>query len=68
MMPLYTCIMLLDSLKIDNKYYNIGLWTWLAGFYFEQICPSDKIGKRKIYSDYRYILNTGEWDRIFRHL
>lgn len=59
---------ILKSCELDNKYYNTGLWTWLAAYYFDQICPTNKTGIRKVYSDYRYILNTGEWDRIFRHL
>jgi hypothetical protein len=52
----------------DKKYRNIGMWTWLAVFYFDVLCPADSEGNRKIGADSRYILNGEEWDRIFRHL
>lgn len=59
---------ILGELKTKNKFYDMEIWTWLAAFYFEQLCPPDKNGKRKPKSDYRYILNSKDWDRIFRHL
>ena len=52
----------------DKRYRNVGMWTWLAVFYFDLLCPADKNGNRKIGEDSRYILNGDEWDRIFRHL
>jgi len=58
----------LGSLKSKNKFYDTEIWSWLAAFYFEQLCPPDKTGRRKPKSDYRYILNSKDWDRIFRHL
>ena len=59
---------ILGSLKSRNKFYDMEIWSWLAAFYFDQLCPPDKEGKRKPKSDYRYILNSRDWDRIFRHL
>jgi hypothetical protein len=44
------------------------MWTWLAVFYFDALCPADNEGKRKIGAESRYILNSNERDRIFRHL
>jgi len=58
----------LGSLKSKNAFYDMELWSWLAAFYFDQICPPDSNGNRKPKSDYRYILNSKDWDRIFRHL
>ena len=58
----------LSSISPDKKYRNSGMWTWLAVFYFDNLCPSDKEGKRKIGTESRYILNSDEWDRVFRHL
>ena len=29
-------------------YFNVGLWSWLSAFYFDNICPVDGNGKRKI--------------------
>jgi hypothetical protein len=57
-----------SGISPDKKYRNVGMWTWLAAYYFENVCPSDKNGIRKIGADSRYILNGTEWDRIFRHL
>jgi hypothetical protein len=59
---------ILGSLKTKNKFYDMEIWSWLAAFYFNQLCPPDNNGKRKPKSDYRYILNSKDWDRIFRHL
>ena len=52
----------------DKKYRNIGMWTWLAAFYFDVLCPNDDEDNKKVGADSRYILNGEEWDRIFRHL
>jgi len=41
---------------------NIGLWSWLDLFFFNQTCPSDSEGKRDPKADYRHIL-----DLSFRH-
>jgi hypothetical protein len=57
-----------SKISPDKKYRNIGMWTWLAVFYFDVLCPADGDGNRKIGADSRYILNGEEWDRIFRHL
>src|SRR5208283_3002547 len=57
-----------SSISPDKKYRNVGMWTWLAAFYFDALCPADTQGIRKIGAESRYILNGDEWDRIFRHL
>lgn len=57
-----------SKISPDRKYRNVGMWTWLAVFYFDVICPADNEGSRKIKDISRYILNGDEWDRIFRHL
>jgi len=36
---------------------DIGLWTWLALFYFDDLCPKDKDGKRQVRADENYILS-----------
>lgn len=51
----------------DIPFKNRGMWTWLAAFYFESICPVRK-DKRKIQEDAKYILNTEHWGRYYRHL
>jgi hypothetical protein len=57
-----------SGISPDKKYRNVGMWTWLAAFYFDILCPADTQGIRKIGAESRYILNSNEWDRIFRHL
>jgi hypothetical protein len=47
--------------------HNRGLWSWLALFYFEQICPRQADGSRKIGEVYRYILSP-DYRHYYRHL
>jgi hypothetical protein len=50
-----------------NPYENVGLWSWLSAYYFDQVCPRTSSGGRKILADERHILNL-EWGRFYRHL
>jgi hypothetical protein len=44
---------------------DLGLWTWIALYYFEQLCPSDKTPNRS----YQYILRGDEnYKHYYRHL
>jgi len=38
---------------------DIGLWSWLSLFYFDQVCPPRADGKRSPGRDYRHILEPG---------
>jgi hypothetical protein len=47
---------------------DVGLWSWLALFYFDQLSPLDGQGKRRPREDYHYIPSTDNgWHRE-RHL
>lgn len=46
---------------------NRGLWSWLALFYFDEICPVDDEGQRKVKRSEHYIL-VRDWRRYYRHL
>lgn len=46
---------------------NVGLWSWLSLYYFNQVCPSTKSGRRIPAQDYRYILEL-DYRRYYRHL
>lgn len=46
---------------------DVGLWSWLALFYFDQLSPVDGDGKRRPREDYHYIPATDGWKRD-RHL
>jgi hypothetical protein len=58
----------ISKISSERRYRNVGMWTWLVVFYFDVLCPADSEGIRKVGADSRYILNSAEWDRIFRHL
>ena len=50
---------LFDALKGVNRRHidhNRGLWTWLALYYFNQLCPTRADGSRKPRREYAYIL------------
>ena len=49
----------LESLNTSLGAKNIGLWSWLSLFYFDQVCAKDLNGKRVSGMDYRHILNIG---------
>ena len=53
--------------KGEIPFNHQGLWSWLAAFYFESICPV-RNGKRKIQEEAKYILNVEHWGRYYRHL
>lgn len=47
---------------------NNGLWSWLALFYFEQLCKPDAAGSRKPLEDAVYILEERfSFRRYYRH-
>jgi hypothetical protein len=56
------------KIRIENLYYRSALWSWLAAAYFDSICPQQDDGSRKVESIDRYILNTNQWNRYYRHL
>ena len=49
---------------IENE---VGLWSWLSLFYFDQVCPADTAGRRKPGRDYRHLLAPG-YPHGHRHL
>jgi hypothetical protein len=54
----------LDPATISN---DRGLWSWLALYLFNQICPPGSDGKRKLDQQYRYILSS-DYRHYYRHL
>lgn len=47
----------LDGLKSCEE--DIGLWSWLSLYYFDQVCPRRQDGARSPGRDYRHILEPG---------
>lgn len=62
---------LCDKLDLKNNkhlYYDRGLWSWLAAFYFENL-TSVKDSQRKINENAKYVLvEPKNWRRYYRHL
>ncbi|MGN6268052.1 MAG: hypothetical protein ACTHM5_20410 [Ginsengibacter sp.] len=63
----YVC----EKIQLKNNkqfYYNRGLWTWLAAFYFKSLTTT-KNGKRQVLAEARYVLmEPKNWRRYYRHL
>ena len=53
---------------ISDVERDIGLWSWLSLFYFDQICPPDATGKRRAYERARYIPDPTNFRKYYRHL
>lgn len=58
----------LEKITTQDKYYDLGLWSWLSVFFFDSICPKENDGKRNPGAIDRYILNVDHWGRYYRHL
>jgi hypothetical protein len=59
-------VQLLDSQDQQTVSFDQGLWSWLAAFFFEQLCPRDDDGKRALRKDYVYALSESR--TYYRHL
>ncbi len=46
---------------------HVGLWSWLALYYFDQLSPLDAAGRRRPREDYHYIPDDNGWHKE-RHL
>jgi hypothetical protein len=58
---------LLQPIEYPGMLEDVGLWSWLALFYFDQIAPPGADGKRMPREDYHYIPARGSWYQ-YRHL
>lgn len=47
---------------------DAGLWAWLTLFYFDQLCPPDGHGRRKVGQRARYIPAVTDYQKYYRHL
>ncbi|HMO61068.1 MAG TPA: hypothetical protein PKC39_02070 [Ferruginibacter sp.] len=63
---------LANQLNLRNNkhlYFDKGLWTWLTAFYFDNICPVDGNGKRKVNEAAFYVLKDPKnYTKYYRHL
>lgn len=58
---------LLARLDITTISHDRGLWSALALFWFDQLCPPSEAGERKVEKEYRYILSS-DFRHYYRHL
>ncbi|MGQ9907861.1 MAG: hypothetical protein ACUVS2_03395 [Candidatus Flexifilum sp.] len=55
-----------NAVRAPDRFFNIGLWSWLSAFYRDSTMPADNGGQRKPGRDYRHILDNDRERR--RHL
>lgn len=58
------------NLKSNKQlYFDKGMWSWLSAFFFNNICPADVNGKRKVNESAFYILKDPKnYTKYYRHL
>jgi hypothetical protein len=59
---LFENFQMLPSSQLEE---NVGLWSWLSLYYFEQLCPADNSGARNPGQDSRHILDLDY--RLYRY-
>jgi len=47
---------------------DVGLWSWITLLYFDQVCPAESNGFRKIRERARYIPAVSNFRKYYRHL
>jgi hypothetical protein len=55
-------VKLFEGHNITPYIGDIGFWTWLALYWFNQLCP-EKGGKLNPSMEYNYVLSQGHWHR-----
>jgi hypothetical protein len=58
----------LSELSTRALQADIGVWVWLTLFYFDQVCPADGNGKRKVGQRARYVPSSTNYRTYYRHL
>lgn len=52
----------------SNLLLDSGLWSWLALYYFDDVCPVGSNGKRAPLAEPHYVLDANNSRRRYRHL
>lgn len=58
----------LSSTSLQLPERDRGLWTWLTLFFFDQVCPPDGNGVRKVLGEERLLPLVDNHQRFYRHL
>lgn len=56
------------GVRDHNRFFNVGLWSWLSAFYRDSTMPADEQGRRHPGQDYRHVLYADNLIRQQRHL
>lgn len=59
---------LLEQTGLESVERDIGLWSWLSLFYFDELCPPGGHGNRAVKDGARYILEASNFRTYYRHL
>jgi hypothetical protein len=59
---IFEIIQILPQSQLEE---NVGLWSWLSLYYFDQLCPADNSGARNPGQDSRHILDLDY--RLYRY-
>jgi hypothetical protein len=59
---------LLSNSGIPDLERDKGLWAWLSLFFFDQLCATDKSGKKRPGDRARWIPATSDFRKYYRHL
>ena len=58
----------LQGMRIAEPERDVGLWAWLALFYFDEVCPISAGNRRRVGERARYIPDVNNFQRYYRHL
>ncbi|MBV6397606.1 MAG: hypothetical protein HFACDABA_03220 [Anaerolineales bacterium] len=59
---------LVNSSGLTDVERDAPFWVALTAYYFDVLCPADKAGERKVLKRARYVPETQNWRRYYRHL
>lgn len=57
----------LDPLSLPDLEQDAALWSWLAAFFFDDVCPPVG-GRRRPLANPHYVLEPNDYRRRYRHL
>lgn len=52
------------GVRDPNRFFNVGLWSWLSAFYRDSTMPADDQGRRRPGQNYRHILDNDRERRL----
>jgi len=59
---------LIERAQVRSPERDQGLWAWLTLFYFDEVCPRDAAGRRKVGETARLIPELDSHRKYYRHL